>query len=78
MARTVAGRRQEPAGKPMTGQEVLDKLMTLRDIYGDLIDGPRAMRLLAICNQHGIKAEALYRGMVTIHLVPGGYTLEGV
>lgn len=76
MARTVAGRRPATSAV-VSGQDVLDVLMKLHDIHGELFDGPRCLRMLAICNQHGIKAEALYRGMVTIRRVPGGYTLEG-
>lgn len=81
MPRTVAGTRDSharPADLPegaLTGQQALDALMCLLDIYGNPIDGQKALRLLAIARQHGIKAEGLVKGMVTIRLAGRGYTL---
>ena len=62
MARTVAGR-------PLSAADVIDRLTVL-------LDRDRAIRIVAIADAFGIKAEALPAGMVTIHVVSGGYRME--
>lgn len=76
MARTTATTREQPPGlKELTGQQTLDRLMELEGIHGKF-DGPRAMRIMAIARQHGIKAEALKKGLVRVRPSGKGYTLE--
>lgn len=70
MARTVAGKRpQKPQGS-LSSQDVMDKLMELG------VDGIKAMRLLTIANQFGIKSEVIPgKGIWTIQLTETGYSL---
>lgn len=76
MARTTAGTRaQDAGGAALTGQQALDRLMELEGIHGKF-DGPRAMRIMAIARQFGIKAEGLKKGMVTVRPAGKGYTLD--
>ena len=63
MARTVAGR-------PLSAADVIDRLTVLG------LDRDRAIRIVSIADAFGIKAEALPAGMVTIHVVSGGYRME--
>lgn len=71
--RTTAGKRPVPQDSELTtltGQQVLDWLMSLG------VDGPRAMRMLKIAREVGIKAEVIPgKGIWTIRLVEGGYSL---
>ena len=62
MARTVAGR-------PLSAADVIDRLTVL-------LDRDRAIRIVAIADAFGVKAESLPTGMVTIHVVSGGYRME--
>jgi hypothetical protein len=68
MARTTANQR--PGGE-LTPQETLNKLMELG------IDGPRGLNIMAIARKHGIKAEALDKGIVEVWPAgPMTYTLK--
>lgn len=75
MPRTTANMRPGPGLRELTGQQTLDRLMELEGIHGKF-DGPRAMRIMAIARQHGIKAEALKKGLVRVRPAGKGYTLE--
>lgn len=63
MARTAAGR-------PLSAADVIDRLTVLG------LDRDRAIRVVAIADAFGVKAEALPDGLVTIRVATGGYHME--
>lgn len=74
--RSTANQRSDRPGADYTGQQALDKIMSLQDCHGHPFDGQRALVILKIARQHGIKAEALRKGLMRVRPSGSGYTIE--